>query len=143
MTRTRPSPVLTNQRQSDGRHEDHNAAQQRHQEVAGHHDHGHKRRGVLPLEAVDGGPVVAGPYGAQEDEGHHGHGGEHPHWVQEPAGVHTGEVKAAEGIRQTDRHKNRQTQRPADRQTGRQEEKPAKRRFTGRYFDQLSGSTQW
>lgn len=81
-----PPPVLTNQWQSDGRHEDHDAAQQRHHEVAGPDDHADKRRGVLPLEAVDGGPVVTGPQGAQEDDGHHGQGSEHPHRVQKPAG---------------------------------------------------------
>lgn len=81
-----PPPVLTNQWQSDGRHEDHDAAQQRHHEVAGSDDHADKRRGVLPLEAVDGGPVVTGPQGAQEDDGHHGQGSEHPHRVQKPGG---------------------------------------------------------
>lgn len=53
---------LASEREGDGRHENHDAPQQRDQDVAGCHDEEQEGRGVLPLEVVDHGPVLSGPH---------------------------------------------------------------------------------
>lgn len=100
---------LTSEGEGDCRHKDHDAPQQRDQDVTGHHEEEHKRCGVLPLKVVDRGPVLPGPHRAQEDGRHHRHGCKHPQGVQEPAGQRHGrQLKQSWNARaQTNTHTDR------------------------------------
>lgn len=76
--------TLTEQRERNPKDEDHDAAEERQQKVAGGHDPDDKQGGILLLEVLDHGFVLSGPHGAHEDQSHHRSAQEHAKRVQEP-----------------------------------------------------------
>ena len=78
------SGSLTQQRESDAEHKDHDSPKHGYEEVAGQHDHHDKHRRVLLLQPAENVFIVGCPHKAREYQYHHNASKDHVEGAQEP-----------------------------------------------------------